>query len=185
MSIVVNKNPLDSSMATEQLKAVQAENTLMIQEQQDMKTKMVALGMENTWQSTRIAQLEQQLQATEQRLSMSSSSSVTTMSSPRQETKGNFFRKLLNSPSVDGSRQRGSVHGPSKAELVSQGLGVVEGHVLSEPNNLVLPLVEPSLPEAAGTEAPSVATEDENAENAPSPPATLTETEPLSQVTSV
>jgi hypothetical protein len=82
-----------------------------------------------------------------------------------------FFPKLLNSASVDGSRQRGSVHGPSKAELVSQGLGVVESQWLSEPNNIVLPLVEPNLPEVAGTEAPSVDTQDENADNAPSPPA--------------
>jgi chromosome segregation ATPase len=170
MSIVVEENTLESSFATEQLKAVRAENTLLIQEQQDMESKCVTLGTENTWQSTRIAHLEQQLQATEQRLSISSSP-ATTMASPRQETKGSFFRKLLNSPSVDGSRQRGSVHGPSKAELVSQGLGVVESQgLVSEPNNRVPPLVEPSLPEVAGTEAPSVATKDENTDNAPSPP---------------
>jgi hypothetical protein len=80
MSIAVKKISLDSSFATEQLKAVRAENTLLIQAQQDMNTKCVALGKENTWQSSRIAQLEQQLQATEQRLSMSSS--PTTMPSP-------------------------------------------------------------------------------------------------------
>jgi hypothetical protein len=91
LSIVVKKNPLDSSFATEQLKAVRAENTLLIQEQQDMKTNCVALRKENTWQSTLIAKLEQQLKATEQRLSMSSSFD-TTMPSPRQETKGCFFR---------------------------------------------------------------------------------------------
>jgi chromosome segregation ATPase len=184
MSIVVQKTPLDSSFAMEKLEAVQSENTRLIQSQQDMKSKCVVLKKENTWQSSRIAQLERQLQATEQRLSMSSSSAPT-MSLPRPETKGSFFRKfVLDSPSFDGSRQRGSVHRPSKAELVSQGLAVVsQGR--SDTSNLLRPLEEPNLLEVAGTESPSVATQ-ENANDAPSPPTTLlNETETLSLVVSV
>lgn len=132
MSIVVEKTPLDSSFSMEPLEAIRVENTRLAQSQQDMKSKCVALEKENAWQSSRIALLERQLQATEQRLSISSSSSASPMSSPRPETKGSLFRKLLfDSPSFDGSRQRGSVHGPSKAELVSQGLAVVASPVLS------------------------------------------------------
>lgn len=191
MSIVVqNTNAtLVSSFAMEKLEAVRVENTRLIQSQQDMKSKCVILKKENTWQSSRIAQLERQLQATEQRLSMSSSaSSTTTMSSPQPETKGSFFRKFVfDSPSFDVSKQRATFSSPSKAEQVSQGLAIgSQGR--SDPSNLVRPLavLEPSLFEIAGTEAaPSVATQ-ENVSDAPSTLTTLDETETtLNQVISV
>jgi hypothetical protein len=168
MSIVVQNTALDSSFAMEQqLEAVRVENARLFQSQQDTKNKCMAVEKENTWQSSRIAQLERQLQETERRLSMSSSPSATTMPSPPPETKGFFFRKLLFDSSY-GNSQRGPPQAPNKAELVRQGL--------AGPSNLALPLVEPSEPEVGGTEAPSVATQEE-VEDAPLP--TLTEAEAL------
>jgi cell division septum initiation protein DivIVA len=176
MSIVVQKTPTDSSFAMKQLEAVGVENTRLIQSQQDIKSKCVVLQKENKWQSSRIAQLERQLQATTEQLLSMSSCSATTMSSPRPETKGScFFRKfVLDSPSF------------GKTELVSQGLAVAS-QARYEPSHLLRPLVEPSLLEVAGTESSSaVATQEKKATDAPPPPTTLrNETETRSQVISV
>jgi hypothetical protein len=134
MSIVVQKTPSDSSFAMKKLEAIGAENARLIQSQQDMKkNKCVVLHKKNKLQSSCIAQLERELQATEQR----DHPCLLLLPPPPcrrldQRPRDPFFGKfVLDSPSF------------GKAELVSQGLAVVSQSSSLRP--------EPSSAAAGGT----------------------------------